>query len=134
MKKHQLEDSGERKTYESGGQKDPGSADLYGRFDLIPPEALERLALVYARGAKKYEARNWERGIPQDACIDAALRHINRWRKGESTEDHLAAAAFWLFAIMFFEEKEKRMKKLRSSLPPGAVIISESEDFIEHQV
>jgi hypothetical protein len=55
-------------------------------------------------GAEKYEDRNWEKGIPIDTCIDACLRHINRWRKGERGEDHLAAATFWLFAIMHFEE------------------------------
>jgi hypothetical protein len=102
---NKLEDSGKRKEFKSGARKDPGSVETYGRFDLIPPSSLKRLALIYAKGAKKYDDRNWEKGIPTGVCIDACLRHINRWREGSRVEDHLAQAAFWLFAIMFFESR-----------------------------
>lgn len=112
MTQHNLEDSGDRTVHQKdGGQKDYGSAEKHGRYDLIPPESLERLAIHYARGAKKYDDNNWKKGVPNNICIDAALRHINRWRKGSREEDHLAAAAFWLFALMYFEERRKQTQE-----------------------
>lgn len=74
------------------------------RFDLISPIGLRRLAETCAEGAARYGDRNWEQGFPASSVINHALRHINLWLAGDATEDHLAHAAWNLFAVMHFEE------------------------------
>jgi hypothetical protein len=75
-----------------------------GRFDLISPVALRRLAIRYEHGAIQKGDRNWEGGFEISRCIDSTLRHLNQYREGDRVEDHLAAAAWNLFAAMHFEE------------------------------
>ncbi len=75
-----------------------------GRFDLISPFALERLARRYEEGAEIHGDRNWEQGYRIGRCIDGALRHLNQYKQGMRDEDHLAAAAWNVFAAMHFEE------------------------------
>lgn len=79
--------------------------DGNGRFDLISPFALARLAKWYELGAKKYSDRNWEKGgIPFSRYLDSAFRHLNKFTMGLTDEDHLAAAAWNIFAILHFQE------------------------------
>ena len=98
MASFDLLDSGERAQYDTGAQRD--TAEGKGRFDLISAEALARLSRVMELGAKKYNDRNWEKGIPLARCLDSALRHINQWQRGLRDEDHLSQAVFNLFAII----------------------------------
>ncbi len=66
---------------DTGGKKD---TEGKLRFDLIPPEVLEEYAKILTDGAKKYSERNWEKGLKlQEHHLGAALRHINKWQKGE---------------------------------------------------
>lgn len=89
-------------TFETGAKR---SADADGHsFDIISPIGLERLAKVYNEGARKYGARNWEKGQPVGAVLNHALRHLNMWQQGDQSEDHLAKVAWGLFAIMHFEK------------------------------
>ena len=96
-----IHDSGERQEFATGAVRDPAKGK--GRYDLITPHALHRLALHYEAGAAKYADRNWEKGIPASRCFDSAVRHLFKWAIGLSDEDHLAAAAWNLFAIMHFQ-------------------------------
>jgi len=82
-----------------------------GRFDLIEPAMLTRLAKHYENGATKYADRNWEKGQPCSRMISAALRHINKYVAGETDEDHLAAAIWNLAAVMRFEEYDEKYRK-----------------------
>lgn len=97
-----LEDSGARKHYDTGAVRDVPYDK--GRYDLISPYALKRLAVHYERGSSKYEERNWEKGIPASGCFSSAVRHLFRWLKGDRGEDHLAAAVWNIMCIMHFEE------------------------------
>ena len=96
-----FKDSGRRESFSTGAVRD--TRESKGRFDLITPYGLERLALVMEKGAKKYADRNWEKGMPFSRLVDSAERHINSFKKGMTDEDHLAHACFNLFAIMHFE-------------------------------
>lgn len=96
-----LHDSGERQQFNTGAVRDPAKGK--GRYDLISPHALKRLALHYEAGAEKYADRNWEKGIPMSRCFSSAVRHLFQWLAGMRNEDHLAAAAWNVFAIMHFE-------------------------------
>lgn len=104
-KQYVTKDSGSREEMPTGSVRD--SREGKGRFDLISPFALARLAGVYERGAKKYADRNWEKGQPFSRFLDSAMRHLNRFAMGWDDEDHLAQAAWNLFAIMHFEELER---------------------------
>jgi len=79
-----------------------------GAYELISPLALKRLAQVYERGAKQKGGRNWEAGFPMSRCIQSALRHTEQYLEGMRDEDHLAQAAWNLFAAIHFEEQIAR--------------------------
>lgn len=82
--------------------------DGEGRYDLLSPHAIHRLALVFEEGAKKYSDRNWERGIPEGDLIDHALRHIFQHMMGDTSEDHIGHAFWNLGAILHFQEVGKK--------------------------
>lgn len=76
-----------------------------GRYDLITPIGLERLAYWYELGANKYGDRNWEGGgMPISHCLDSLLRHAVKYLSGLDDEDHLAAIVWNAFAIMHYEK------------------------------
>jgi len=88
--------------FETGAVRSAEADDT--RFDLISPIGLRRVAETYAEGAVKYGDRNWEQGFPVSCVLNHALRHVNEWLAGDRREDHLAHAAWNLFAAMHFEE------------------------------
>lgn len=104
----QMQDGGERMTYENGGMREPSTGK--GAYELISPFALERIAMWYELGAHKYADRNWEKGIPFGRLIQSAIRHMIRWMKGDRSEDHLAAVCWNVMAMMHFEETGQAAK------------------------
>ena len=69
--------------------------DRKPRFDLIPFEFLEAVALVLTRGAARYGPCNWKRG-KKDFFLDAwnhAFVHLQKFKEGDKREDHLAHLA-----------------------------------------
>ncbi len=93
-----IQDSGNKQKFETGAVRDMQEGK--GRFDLIPPIALDRLAKHYELGAKKYNPNNFRNGIPITRYLDSAQRHINKYRMGEEDEDHLTAAVWNLIGII----------------------------------
>lgn len=73
------------------------------RTDLLPTDALEELTKVLTLGAKKYEDRNWEKGMRWGRPYAAALRHLFAWWKGEEhdPETKLSHLAHALCCIVF---------------------------------
>lgn len=53
------------------------------RMELLSTEALRGTAKVLTFGAKKYDDRNWEKGILYSKVYGALLRHITAWFGGE---------------------------------------------------
>lgn len=102
-----LVDSGARENFKTGAIREPATGK--GRFDLVSPFALHRLARHYENGATKYAVRNWEKGLSVSRCMDSAMRHINQYMMGATDEDHLAAAAWNLFAVMHYEANQPEM-------------------------
>lgn len=87
--------SGKRKTFSSGFQRDVD--ETKARYDLIPLFMLKRWAELYARGAKNYGERNWEKASTQeeaDRFLQSAFRHFVQWSNGERDEDHAVAVFF----------------------------------------
>ena len=97
-----VQDSGERTEFESGAVRDRQSGK--GRFDLLSPLALMRLARHFENGAEKYAARNWEKGMPLSRFFDSAIRHLYKYLSGSRDEDHLAAADWNIHCMIHTEE------------------------------
>lgn len=98
---YRVKDSGTRQQFNSGAVRD--IQQNKGRFDLITPVALARLARHYESGAVKYGPSNWARGIPIMRFLDSALRHLNNYLEGKRDEDHLIACAWNCFAAAHTE-------------------------------
>lgn len=108
-----LKDSGQREEFTTGSRRD--TREGKGRYDLLPPHSIFRLARVFERGAAKYEPRNWEKGQPLTRYIDSALRHLFKFLEGHRDEDH-AAQAMWNIAAMIETEERVRLGKLPAEL------------------
>lgn len=98
----ETKDSGQRQDFDGGAVRDIQKGKP--RWDLIPPTALRRLAMLYARGAEKYNEHNWTKGIPVSRCIASLMRHVFQFTMGDKDEDHGAAIIFNVMCIMHYEE------------------------------
>jgi len=89
------------------------------RFDLLPPEWDQALADVCTQGMKKYDARNWEKGMEWSAMVGCIKRHMNKFLAGERYDGaefdlekgttgchHLAMAAWNILALMTYDLRE----------------------------
>lgn len=84
--------TGERREFGTGAHRDAN--ENKGRFDLLPWDAIEKIARHFQKGAKTHGERNWERGIPLNVLLDSAVRHLGKELDGRADEDHLTAAAW----------------------------------------
>lgn len=66
------------------------SIEVFGDINT----AYLELAKHYEEGAKKYDERNWEKGIPLHCYIDSGVRHYLKYRRGDTDEPH-ARAFLW---------------------------------------
>ena len=108
MSDYITKDSGDRRKFNTGAQRDVVVGK--GRYDLISPIMIERLAKLLQRGAEKYNDRNWEKGMPLSVYMDSGMRHLFKFLEGHRDEDHLIAAIWNLQALLHIEEMIKRGK------------------------
>lgn len=106
-------DSGKRQEFTTGSVRD--TQEGKGRFDLISPVGLLRLARHYEGGALKYDDRNWEKGQPLSRYLASAYSHLNKFLLGCKEEDHLAAAAWNIFGLIHTQD-QVRLGKLPAEL------------------
>ena len=74
------------------------------RMELLSPTSIEGLAQVLTFGAKKYEDRNWEKGIAWSRVYGALQRHLSAFWGGRDTDyetglphlDHAACCIHFL--------------------------------------
>jgi len=104
---NKMTDSGKRISFGEGKAfREPTKGK--GRYDLVSPFAIDRLAKWMELGSFKYADRNWEKGgIPFSRFADSALRHLNKFLMGMEDEDHLAGVMYNIMAIMHFQELGK---------------------------
>ena len=105
-----IQDSGDRREFDSGAVR--YMAEGKGRCDLLPACAVLRLARHFENGAKKYNDRNWEKGIPIHSFIDSAIRHLMKYLGGQDEEDHLCAAAWHCMCAMWTAEKKPELQDI----------------------
>lgn len=106
MKNYTTEDSGKRRGFKTGAVRDVNEEK--GRYELISPIMIERLAKLLQRGAVKYASRNWEKGMPLSVYMDSGMRHLFKFLEGHRDEDHLIAAIWNLQALLHIEEMINR--------------------------
>lgn len=75
------------------------------RYDLLPKEALDAIARVYAFGAEKYADHNWRKGYEWSKSYAALQRHVTAFWSGETHDPesglpHLGHAGFHIFAML----------------------------------
>ncbi len=88
------------------------------RFDLIPPLAMAEFARVYTIGAKKYEDRNWEKGLKWGRVFRALIAHAFKWWAGEKRDpdgQHPLASVMWCAATLMQYEHTHRELDDRST-------------------
>jgi len=82
-----IKDSGERRQFPTGAQRDRATGK--GRMDLLPYRALIEVSKLFEAGAIKYEARNWEKGMPVSEFLDSGARHHAKLMIGMTDEPHI---------------------------------------------
>lgn len=105
-----LHDSGERRHFATGAQRDisEGKGDMMS----VPPNAMLRFSVHLEKGAKKYDRFNYLKGIPCTSFMDSAQRHLEMYKAGYDTEDHLSAAVFNIMGMMEMEAIKPEMQDI----------------------
>src|SRR5690606_14958315 len=101
-----IKDSGKRIDYASGMRRD--TTEGKPRYDLIPVDELEDLAMHYAGGAKKYGDNNWKLANSEEELQrfkGSLLRHAFQVVADKDDEDHVSAVVFNAFAIKYLRRK-----------------------------
>lgn len=60
------------------------SIDEFGNIET----AMLEVSKHYEDGAKKYDERNWQKGIPLHCYIDSGVRHYLKHMRGDTDEPH----------------------------------------------
>lgn len=97
--------------------------DRYPRFDLVSHIGLRRLAETYGEGAEKRGQDNWKHGMSGRDLLNRSIGHIMQYLGGDRSEDHLAHAAWGLFAVC--EQEELRPQFNDFWHPPIAETVAE---------
>lgn len=104
--KHSMNDSGKREVFATGAVRD--SAEGKPRPDLFSPFAMERIGLWLEQGARKYEPRNWEKGMEYERVTASLHRHLMKYMQHDTSEDHLAAIAVNASFLMHYDAMIER--------------------------
>lgn len=109
--------STEPRVLKEGAKYDQGKA----RMELLPPELMFAVADILTFGAKKYEDRNWEKGMKWSRVYGALQRHLWAWWAGkgpttksflfgdldsETGKSHLWHAGCCIAFLIAYEERE----------------------------
>ena len=94
-------------------------------FDLLPDDALAEIQKVLDFGAKKYAARNWEKGLEWRRVWNATMRHLWAWVRREDKDPEtglspLAHAACEILFLLAFELRGAGVDD-RHEAPPSKV-------------
>lgn len=81
------------------------------RFDLLPTQALAKIARHYGVGAAKYAPNNWRKGYEWSKSYAALQRHLNAFWGGEDYDEetgspHLAAAGFHVLTLLTYMDEQ----------------------------
>jgi hypothetical protein len=111
----ELKRTGEARQFETGAQRDSGEGKL--KMSLMPLEPLKRVQKRYLDGANEYGANNWTKGMPISELYDSANRHMQDFWEGKTDEDHLAAAAWNIFGLMWTISNKPELDDRKKGFP-----------------
>ena len=75
--------------------------------DLVT--ALLEVSKHYEDGAKKYSARNWEKGIDLHCYIDSGVRHYLKFIRGDNDEPHMRAFVWNMLGALWTHEHKPEL-------------------------
>jgi hypothetical protein len=64
-------------------------------------EAMLEVSVLYQQGAKKYDERNWQKGIPCQVYLDSGIRHFLKFSRGERDERHDRAFVWNMLGLLW---------------------------------
>jgi Domain of unknown function (DUF5664) len=64
-------------------------------WHLLPWDAVRCILKVLAFGARKYDDRNWEKGMDWSRCFSACQRHLVSWFHGEGKDPESGYSHLW---------------------------------------
>lgn len=102
-----VKDSGERKVFDSGMQRDLDTGKVKWHLVASGP-MLNRWAVHLTKGAVKYDDNNWMKASgPEeyDRFRASAFRHFMQWYNGDRDEDHAAAVYFNINGAEYVRDK-----------------------------
>ncbi len=89
--------------FDTGAQRDNNTNKPF--IHLITGYFRQRFGYLLTKGASKYGAGNFLKGIPTDVYLESLDRHLAAYKEGDRSEDHLAAIAFGAQGAMLNEQK-----------------------------
>jgi hypothetical protein len=97
---------------EDKGWAHEGRKDDHGKdpWHLVPWDAVGAVVKVLEFGARKYEARNWEKGMAWSRPYAALMRHMTAWWEGEAKDPETGMSHLWhagccIFFLIAFERR-----------------------------
>ena len=75
-------------------------------------EMLLEVSRHYEEGAKKYEERNWEKGIPAHCYVDSGIRHLIKWANEWNDEPHDRAFVWNMMCLLWTIENKPELNDL----------------------
>lgn len=111
----------EKLTVEAGVKHDQEKV----RMELLPVTFMRAVAVILTFGAKKYGARNWEKGFEWSRAYGALLRHLFAWWGGEAEDPETKRSHLWhagceLAFLIHFEEMQNGTDDRPPAVPPLA--------------
>lgn len=86
--------------------------------------AILSLSKHYEDGARKYDERNWEKGIPLHCYIDSGLRHLLKFYSDWKDEPHDRAFLWNMFGLLWTMKNKPDM----DDLPTARLNNAENKD------
>lgn len=90
--------------FESGAKRDNNLNKPF--IHLITGYFRQRVGYLLTKGASKYGAGNFLKGMPTDAYLESLDRHLASYKEGDRSEDHLSAIVFGAQGCMLNEQKQ----------------------------
>jgi hypothetical protein len=108
-----MKSSGKQTQFITGSKRDDATGKP--RMELLPFDLLERVAHWYTLGAEKYGDNNWRLGQPKSHVLGSLIRHLSKYIKGDTDEDHLSAVIWNALSLMNVDEYHKDDSKINDT-------------------
>lgn len=79
------------------------------KFGWDKPTAILEVSKQYEDGARKYNERNWEKGIPLHCYIDSGVRHYLKFLRGDKDEPHDRAFVWNMLGAIWTHENHPEL-------------------------